>query len=88
LEYISSGIEKYETPKIELYPNPSNDHKVYFNSNNNFETYTVKDLQGKEVKNGKLFSNEINLEELKTGIYILQLTNSNNQSYTHKIILN
>ncbi|MGX7667883.1 esterase-like activity of phytase family protein [Flavobacterium pedocola] len=61
-----------ENTKINAYPNPFRNvitlENVAVNSN-----YTAVDVVGAVVAKGKLQSNDLNLEELKNGVYFLQL---------------
>ena len=88
LEYVISGLTEHQTQHIELYPNPSTDHKIYFDQNLKFESITIRNIQGLEIQQMKTDINEINLEQLKSGIYFLEFIKQNKVIYTNKIILN
>ena len=75
--------------KMNVYPNPIKDKfKINFEySNENFFIYKIYDLTGREVLNGENTSeNEINIQNLKTGSYILICKDNNNNISTKKII--
>lgn len=62
--------EELISEKLEVYPNPSNQFKVYFNKPISFE---LSDIQGKSLK--KLInSSSMDLSDLKNGVYILKTT--------------
>lgn len=88
LEYVISGLTEQKTQHIELYPNPSTDHKIYFDQNLKFESIIIRNILGLEIQQMKTDNNEINLEQLKSGIYFLEFIKQNKVIYTNKIILN
>jgi hypothetical protein len=70
---LSTGSD-YETPRMKIYPNPAGktlsillDHQL------NTEYYRIYDQMGKIVKTGDFTINQINVSELSSGIYILEL---------------
>ncbi len=84
-----------QNPAISVYPNPVNELlTIMINANQSFtnENYQLQilDITGKKIKQQSLTnqaSNKfvVNLSDLKTGIYILQLMNSNDV-FSQKII--
>jgi hypothetical protein len=79
------------TKNFALFPNPTiNSIKIQDeeNSNSNFE-YKIVDLVGRMVKKGKSkFNDEINVDYLKIGIYIIQIETENGKKLTDKFIKN
>ncbi|MDR2836656.1 MAG: T9SS type A sorting domain-containing protein [Bacteroidales bacterium] len=76
--------------KIEISPNPNNgSFTIEINSNENFEKYQIFDVIGTIILDNKITSNlnEINIENIATGIYYIRFI-SNNNIYTKKIIVN
>ena len=87
-----SGIESENIASlIELYPNPANDIiNVVYHSNQNLNL-TLLDISGKAVLNSVLPANQfvttISVFDIKTGVYILRLSN-NNTFITKKLSIN
>ena len=80
------SIKDNELPSFNIYPNPTNSLLTIDGGQIEIETVRVFDLQGrdlisKEFKNG-LYVEEVNLSNLATGIYIIQVNNN----FTKKII--
>lgn len=62
---------------FKIYPNPSSD---YLNFNHKIESIKVFDIQGKLVLNRKINSNNLNVSELKNGVYVLEVFSENKKS--------
>lgn len=89
---ISTSLEKelVDTDNILIYPNPCSD-KVYVSlGNNNVNlvswNYKISDLLGKTLQKGPLSTQEIEVNALSNGIYVLQIYN-NNQSFTQRLLI-
>ncbi len=67
---------------FKIYPNPSSE---YLNFNQKIESIKVFDIQGKLVLNKKINSNNLNVSELKNGVYILEAF-SENKKISQKFI--
>ena len=70
---------------VVLYPNPSND---YFSINTNTSKVQVYAISGQLVKS---FDNQssgyqFNISDLKSGIYMVKITDSNNRLKTSRLI--
>lgn len=76
--------------KILLYPNPVNDFlNVDFGKENFHNTsYVLFDSQGKLIRSGKFSQqkNELNMTELPTSVYIIQIFQDRKNIKTFKII--
>ena len=85
-----SEIENNEN-KISIFPNPTNNFITIQNRQNltdNFE-FKIVDLTGRIVKNGNSkFNEQINIESLTSGNYIIQIQTDSNQNFTQKFIKN
>ncbi len=68
------------TKQIRVYPNPNNLGKVYFSEQVEAELY---DLNGRYIKGCK-YSNELGIQELPKGVYLLRINNL----YNSKLIVN
>jgi hypothetical protein len=77
--------------KISIYPNPTKNYiniKYSESTNENFQ-YSILDLTGRIVKNGTTkFSEQINIESLTSGNYIIQIEIENGKKVTEKLIKN
>ncbi|MAP80666.1 MAG: RNA-binding protein [Aequorivita sp.] len=68
------SLEDYMVSDLVLYPNPT---EAILNLNNLDEfsnpTYTIFDLQGKQIMHSQVGANTINVEKLQAGSYILKI---------------
>lgn len=88
-------LSNYEIEKLNdilsIYPNPTNSFFTIQNKQNsseNFE-YKIVDLTGRIIKNGNSkFNQQINIESLTNGNYIIQIQTDNNQNFIQKLIKN
>lgn len=83
---VNEFINNY---RITIYPNPTNNFIKIQNSENSTEKYEYKiaDLTGRIVKNGNSkFNEEINVENLQNGNYIIQIKNENGELINQKLI--
>ena len=67
------GLEEFDDNQMTIYPNPFQ-YEIYFNntlSNSNFKIFNVS---GSVVLSGKLNENTINVAELNSGAYILEIS--------------
>jgi len=77
-------------PVVNVYPNPVNNGKLNFDlSENRFETFSIYDITGKNVKNGLIESTRqtIDVSEINKGIFFIRFTGEIG-SVTRKIIIN
>ncbi|MBC7390544.1 MAG: carbohydrate-binding protein [Opitutaceae bacterium] len=79
---IIAGLENEEVSGIALYPNPF-EHSVTLNFKNEFD-FKVFDLSGRLMLQGAAFGVVSVGEELKRGVYLLQIVNDG-KSYLSKI---
>ena len=77
--------------KMNVYPIPSNNYITIQNRENitdNFE-YKIVDLTGRIVKSGSSkFNEQINIESITSGNYIIQIETENQEKLTKKLIKN
>jgi len=80
------GIELAK--ELIIYPNPITDicHVSLKGSNNQQSDITIIDIQGKQVLKTVLTESQLNLSNLKPGLYFMTLTDDN-KKYTKKIII-
>lgn len=88
----NSNTQIIEQNKFVVFPNPSNDKQVYVanSQNQSIETILVKNQLGQTLKQFPINQTQslvpINLQELPTGMYILQISQPNNIE-NHAIII-
>ena len=85
-EVLLTGIDDIEDVNIEVFPNPADD-KVFLNSKETIHSVRLYDYTGqvlmKKSINDK--SHQLNISELKPGIYFLMME-TENRSVTEQII--
>jgi hypothetical protein len=77
--------------KILIYPNPTNNFITIKNEENSSEyfKYKIFDLTGRNIISGNSkFNEQINVESLTIGNYLIQLETENGQKLTKKLIKN
>jgi hypothetical protein len=68
------GVEQHRlNSKIKLYPNPTK-NTLKIESKLQLDLYEIYSILGSRIQSGKLINQEINVSELKTGMYILKIT--------------
>ncbi len=85
-----SDLENLEFDLM-IYPNPTNNFITIQNKQNSIDTfeYKIVDLAGRIVKSGNSkFNEQINIESLTSGNYIIQIQTDSNQNFTQKLIKN
>lgn len=82
---ISEEYSDISKSKVSIYPNPAKD-MVYFKTFDHLiiNRISVYDLTGKEIINKKNINNELNLLQLKDGIYLLKII-TDEFTLTHKL---
>ncbi|MDG4716216.1 FG-GAP-like repeat-containing protein [Winogradskyella marincola] len=88
------SINNFETNTFSIFPNPSNDgiidlkfsDETLYSEKNQINVYSTT---GQKVYSTSISTNtsQINLSELNSGIYIIEITSGNN-SFTKKLVLN
>ena len=82
------SLNQFDATSFSIFPNPTNTGIVTITSSVNEEiNVQVFDLLGKQVKNETLTNNTLNVSNLKTGIYLVKIT-QNNASVTKKLVIN
>ena len=72
---------------IKMYPNPAN-NQVFFESNLALEQVKVFSINGKQVLRANLSqNNNIQVSDLATGIYLVQIQTQNGQVETRKLVV-
>ncbi len=81
------GIEEnlFSNQNISVFPNPTNDLVSVMVSRGNPKTITVYDLSGKQLM--EVFNTtEINLSELSSGVYLLNVITDSGELFTNRVI--
>lgn len=85
-EAASLSIDEQELVSFNLYPNPA---QTSFRTNLNVSKVEIYDITGKFVKSyvGDFTRNDsFDISDLNSGMYIVKIDNSNNQSLTTKLV--
>ena len=78
----------FEATSFSIYPNPTNTGSVTITSTSSSDAMNVQvfDILGKQVKNETLTNNTLNVSDLRSGVYIVKMT-QNNASTTKKLVI-
>ncbi|EDP94916.1 endonuclease [Kordia algicida OT-1] len=81
------SVDTFEATAFQIYPNPTHGDIVYINTKNNVQVTNVRiyDIAGKQVLTQANVTNELNVQGLQRGLYILQLQ-IGNQTVNKKLI--
>lgn len=80
------SVSTFQSIDAKIYPNPSNGiFNISISDNANLEVY---DIVGKKIKNQKVNSGDssLDLSNYNAGIYLLKVTNEQNQTKTMKLV--
>lgn len=81
------GLKQNTIAGLNVYPNPVKNGTVFISSNNSIaKTVAVYDILGKQVLTGKTASNAVNVSALRSGTYILRITEEG-KTDTRKLII-
>ena len=80
------GIEEIHSLASNVFPNPTNGI-IQIESTKEIKTISILSLRGKLVKKESL-SNKVDISNLKNGIYIIELLNTDSSKEHHQIIKN
>ncbi len=72
--FLSNSNEEIPLNPIQAFPNPAQE-SLGFNRNNS--AYSLLDLSGKTIENGRLNGNLLSVSHLKTGIYFIRFQDEN-----------
>jgi len=86
-ELDALGINDYNSYKNNLYPNPTNDGVLYFtNDNTTIKSVDIYDLLGKKVFNATSITNKLEIQNVKSGIYLAHIKTDMGVT-VHKIVV-
>uniref|UniRef100_UPI00404B42FB T9SS type A sorting domain-containing protein n=3 Tax=Flavobacterium sp. TaxID=239 RepID=UPI00404B42FB len=82
MQRVLASNESFENQTVSLFPNPVQ-NELFFTSESVFENYQIFDLTGKLLQKGNLSeAQNIAVQSLPKGLYVLQLENKNTQANT------
>jgi ligand-binding sensor domain-containing protein len=83
----NAGVGDFSTLRVAIYPNPATT-EIHVDGLKTSGTYTILNMAGKEIMGNPLLkgTNTINVENLKTGIYVIRCTMASGV-YTEKLII-
>ena len=73
VNYNNAGLTTNELPKISIYPNPSNG-EIQLNGVQ-ISLVSIYDFNGRFLFSREIINQKVNLNELKTGIYLIEVDN-------------
>ena len=68
------NVEASNQINLTIFPNPASSF-LYIETKENFDNYTIISAEGKLQASGKLFSNKIDVNDISSGLYYLQISN-------------
>ena len=74
VQFTFVGLEEATSSALKVYPNPFIDHITVETQESNLR-FRIMDVSGRVVKEGTLITNQISLEDLTSGTYMLHLSN-------------
>lgn len=84
------GIATGSTEHFSIYPNPASDYIYISSDRHELHRYILYAADGSTVSSGNveaLTDRKLNVSELSDGMYFLKVTDSNNNAYIRKIML-
>ena len=79
------SIEKNNSQKVKVYPNPASSF-LRIDTNFTVDAFLIYDALGKTIKKGAIKSNNIDISEIKKGIYFLRLLKNDKTLKTIKFV--
>jgi hypothetical protein len=81
------GVKQNAITGLNMYPNPVSNGTLYITSNSSeAKSVSVYDILGKQVLNSKTVNNALNVSTLKSGSYIVKIT-EDGKTDTKKLII-
>jgi hypothetical protein len=82
----SSSIDVIENEDVQIFPNPAkNTINIFSKSGTKFNSYSIKDMKGRVITTSE-FKEKINIQNLQSGTYILELHSQNEQQIVRRKI--
>jgi len=86
---VITGVPELNAGDFMLYPNPADD-VLYLTNAANLEVMTITNLLGQKVRTIQLSSadrHEIDITNLENGVYIINISDIDNNIYTRRIVI-
>ena len=83
-DVFTTTIDKYLEPKYKVFPNPTS-NIIYIDNLDLKTDASISTINGQMLKHIKKMENQLNLSDLPSGIYILDIR-SKESSERHKIV--
>lgn len=83
--FTTLGVNDFEKDRIAFYPNPAHDF-FSIRSSDEIKSILIFDATGKKVVGFNNQKEMIDISNLKTGIYFIEILNSENKTVTEKLI--
>jgi hypothetical protein len=89
LPFVSLSTRRFETLSLSMYPNPAADRISVVNPFSHTLSYTVRDLNGRAVMQGRMLAGENSLStgRLSNGAYILEMQSETTRA-TGRFVVN
>lgn len=82
------GIGNYNLSDFKVYPNPATDILTIYSENSaNIQNVKIYDLQGKMIQNIQYNYSKIDLSQIKSGFYIIQITTATQEQFHIKLTI-
>ena len=86
-DFVPNNIEQVEQNTVSIAPNPAQDYFVVNMEANQLIDITIYDANGRLVKTQKASNaRKIDIKDLKSGIYFIQITDANKEVFSSKLI--
>jgi len=79
-------IEKQQA-SFSVFPNPAKDVVYISGEVNNMQSFKVFDMNGRVVKNGAITQTDLNVSDLKTGVYLLEITEKSGKRSVVRVVI-
>jgi hypothetical protein len=73
-----TGMEEDSKPPIDLYPNPATECVTFKGGPGIYSLYRILDITGKKILSGAVVNNQIGVQNLEKGLYIIELYSNKN----------
>ena len=86
-DFVGTGIKTTQKKWVRIAPNPAHDYLFIQMENKQAMDVRIYDVSGRMVKTQAInISTKINIQELKSGIYFIQITDKEHNIQTRKLI--
>ena len=82
---VASIDEKPQVKPFNIFPNPAND-RVVLDFENTIASVTIMNIAGQTVYNVPAPQKSISIEHLETGVYLIQVVDTNGQTHLSRLV--